>query len=100
MLETRSSERLTAMRLTVANHPGVLSHICSLLARRYLKLPSLLAAPAEDGRALNVWLAVDESDHLEQMVKQLRKLHDVWELKLTSLPIDAFARLSHSFSGE
>ena len=69
------------LALTVNNHPGVMSHICGLFSRRSFNLEGILCAPLHDeeagGSTSRMWLLVAEDERLEQVVRQLEKLHDV-----------------------
>ncbi len=74
-----SPERAT-LRLLVRNHPGVMSHICGLFARRAFNVEAIFCVPIGDGKRSKVVLVVNEDDRLEQLVRQLRKLEDVIEI--------------------
>jgi|APIni6443716594_1056825.scaffolds.fasta_scaffold251501_2 acetolactate synthase-1/3 small subunit len=67
----------TILRLTVNNHPGVMLHICGLFARRAFNLEGIFCAAIGQGETSRIWLKVDETDKLEQVIKQLTKLEDV-----------------------
>ena len=62
----------------VRNHPGVLSHVAGLFARRAYNIESIVAGITERADITRITLVVtgDESI-LEQVTKQLRKLIDV-----------------------
>lgn len=68
------------LQLEVSNHPGVMSHICSLFARRAYNLEAIACVPIGLGDHSRIWLKVDEINRLEQVVKQIRKLPDVQEV--------------------
>jgi acetolactate synthase-1/3 small subunit len=68
------------LRLLVRNHPGVMSHVCGLFARRGFNVEGILCLPVDDGRRSVILLIVDEDDRLEQLIRQLRKLEDVIEI--------------------
>ncbi len=72
-----SARPLVALRLTVNNHPGVMSHVCGLFARRAFNVEAILCTPVNGGQVSRIWLLVAEDERLEQMVRQVRKLHDV-----------------------
>ena len=65
------------LRLTVNNHPGVMLQICGLFARRNFNLDGIFCTAIEQSRTSCIWLKVDETDKLEQVIKQLVKLEDV-----------------------
>ena len=68
------------LRLLVRNHPGVMSHVCGLFARRAFNVEGILCMPVGDGSRSVVLLLVHEDDRIEQVVLQLRKLEDVMEV--------------------
>lgn len=68
------------LMLDVNNHPGVMSHICSLFARRAYNLEAIACVPIGTGERSRIWLQVDEAERLEQVIKQIRKLPDVIEV--------------------
>jgi acetolactate synthase-1/3 small subunit len=72
----------TIIELTVNNHPGVMSHITGLFARRGFNLEAILCASIGNGEKSRMYLLVETNGCLDQIVKQLRKLYDVLDLKL------------------
>ena len=71
----------TVLELKVNNHPGVMSHVSGLFARRSFNIEGILCGPVEDGRRSAMYLLVNETGRLDQVVKQLEKLYDVIEVK-------------------
>ncbi len=69
-----SARPLVALRLTVNNHPGVMSHVCGLFARRAFNVEAILCTPVNGG--------------------QVRKLHDVLDVRRRPAGGEAFARLA------
>lgn len=67
----------TVLQLCVNNHPGVMSHITGLFARRAFNVDGILCLPIGDGQQSRIWLRVQEDDRLAQLEKQLEKLEDV-----------------------
>ena len=65
------------LELEVNNHPGVMSHICGLFARRAFNVEGILCMPVGDAKISRIWLLVYEDQRLEQMIKQVEKLVDV-----------------------
>jgi acetolactate synthase-1/3 small subunit len=65
------------LELRVRNHPGVMSHITGLFARRAFNLDSILCAPVGDGTESRLLLQVADTPRLAQVERQLEKLHDV-----------------------
>ena len=72
--------RGVVLRLLVRNHPGVMSHVCGLFARRAFNVEGILCMPVGDGSRSVILLLVHEDDRIEQVVRQLRKLEDVVEV--------------------
>lgn len=68
------------LRLLVRNHPGVMSHVCSLFSRRAFNLEGIACLPIGDGARSLILLLVKEDGRLEQLILQLRKLQDVLEV--------------------
>ncbi len=69
--------KTTILRLQVNNHPGVMSQICGLFARRAFNLEGIFCNATGHGDTSCMWLKVDETDRLDQVVRQLAKLEDV-----------------------
>ncbi len=67
----------TVLELRVRNHPGAMSHITGLFARRAFNLEAILCAPLDDGTTSRMLLLVADEPRLEQVERQLEKLHDV-----------------------
>jgi acetolactate synthase-1/3 small subunit len=68
------------LRLVVRNHPGVLSHVSGLFARRAFNVEGVLCVPIGDGSRSAILLLVDRDQRLEQLERQLGKLEDVLEV--------------------
>ncbi|GKX54625.1 acetolactate synthase isozyme 1 small subunit [Leminorella grimontii] len=66
-----------ALELIVRNHPGVMSHICGLFARRAFNVEGILCMPIKDSTQSRIWLLVQKDLRLSQMVSQVEKLEDV-----------------------
>ncbi|MBM4269055.1 MAG: ACT domain-containing protein [Deltaproteobacteria bacterium] len=79
------------LRLVVRNHPGVMSHVCGLFARRAFNLEAILCVPAGDGRRSVILLVANEEERLEQVMRQLAKLEDVVEIRRAPEAQHAFA---------
>ena len=69
------------LRLLVRNHSGVMSHICGLFARRGFNVDGILCLPVGDATRSVIFLVVNEDERLEQLIRQLRKLEDVIEVR-------------------
>ena len=85
------------LELTVNNHPGVMSLVCGLFARRAYNLEGILCMPVGDGDRSRIWLLVNEDDRLEQVMRQVRKLEDVSEVRRHPAAHAAFVRLEEFF---
>jgi acetolactate synthase-1/3 small subunit len=83
--------------LTVRNHPGVLSHVCGLFARRAFNVEGVLCMPLGDRARSRVWLLVAEDERLEQMTRQLGKLEDVREVRRHAADHEVFLQLEAFF---
>ncbi|NFT05834.1 MULTISPECIES: acetolactate synthase small subunit [Clostridium] len=70
------------VELLVRNHPGVMSHITGLFARRAFNLEGILCTQIDDGSTSKMFLLVKNDFALEQIIKQLEKLYDVLEVSL------------------
>ena len=75
------TERQTVLRLLVRNHPGVMSHLCGLFARRAFNVEGILCVPLEGGERSAVLLLVADDQRNTQIVAQLRKLEDVVDVR-------------------
>lgn len=73
---------LTIIELTVNNHPGVMSHVTGLFARRAFNVEGILCGPVGDGSTSVMYLLVNPGDKLDQIVKQLKKLYDVRDVQV------------------
>ncbi len=78
--ETATVPEGACLRLLVHNHPGVMSHVCGLFARRAFNVEGILCLPLSGGELSVILLIVHEADRLDQMMRQLRKLEDVIEV--------------------
>ncbi len=65
------------LELTVRNHPGVMTHVCGLFARRAFNVEGILCLPIQGGEHSRIWLLVNDDQRLEQMMAQIDKLEDV-----------------------
>ncbi len=91
-------EKSLVLQLTVNNHPGVMSHVCGLFARKAYNLEGILCMPIEQGTYSKIWLRVCDQNRLDQIVKQLQKLEDVHAVSHTSIIKDDFVRLKQFFN--
>ena len=80
LTDLRALERGTVLRLIVRNHPGVMSHVCGLFARRAFNVEGIVCLPVADGTRSIILLVVVEDARLEQVIRQLEKLEDVLDV--------------------
>ncbi|HKL93073.1 MAG: ACT domain-containing protein [Bacteroidales bacterium] len=65
------------LQLTVHNHPGVMSHITGLFARRGYNLEGILCSRVGNGHQSILYLLVEKNQIYHQLLLQLKKLEDV-----------------------
>lgn len=85
--------RRTVLDVLVKNHPGVMSHVCGLFSRRAFNVEAILCLPQSGGEQSRIWLLVNEDERLEQMIRQMRKLQDVLDVRLKPDAEPSFASL-------
>lgn len=85
------------LELTVRNHPGVMSHITGLFARRAFNLEGILCMPIEDGARSRMWLLVDNDARLGQLEKELTRLEDVVHVRRHGADHDVFLHIEAFF---
>jgi len=95
----KNDANLMALRLTVNNHPGVMTHVCGLFARRAFNVEGILCTPQEDGTSSRIWLVVQRDERLEQMIRQVRKLYDVLEVLAFEADATALSRMDACMEG-
>lgn len=84
----------TVLELRVRNHPGTMSHVTGLFARRAFNLEAIVCVPEGDGAASRMLLLVADEPRLEQVERQLEKLHDVLSVRTRGdIPRTFFTRL-------
>jgi acetolactate synthase I/III small subunit len=89
----------TVIELKVKNHPGVMSHICGLFARRAYNVGGILCLPMADNQYSQIWLQVDEQERLDQVIRQTNKLEDVVKVTChTDVDHHVFVELERFFS--
>lgn len=69
------------IELSVRNHPGTMSHITGLFARRAFNLEAIACAPVGDGTTSRILLLLARQPRLDQVERQLEKLHDVLDVR-------------------
>jgi acetolactate synthase-1/3 small subunit len=87
----------TVLELRVRNHPGTMSHVTGLFARRAFNLEAIVCVPVGDGAESCMLLLVANGPSLEQVGKQLLKLYDVLTVRRRpDLGPDFFSRFSQA----
>jgi acetolactate synthase-1/3 small subunit len=87
--------RTAVLELRVRNHPGTMSHVTGLFARRGFNLEAIVCVPVGDGATSSMLLLVSDEPRLEQVERQLAKLYDVLTVRhRPELTRDFFTRLS------
>lgn len=85
--------RAAVVELRVRNHPGAMSHITGLFARRAFNLEAIACAPIGNGNDSRMLLLVGNDVRLEQLERQLTKLYDVLSVRhREDIGPDFFAR--------
>ena len=88
----------TVLDVLVKNHPGVMSHVSGLFSRRAFNVEAILCLPVNGGEESRIWLLVNEDERLEQMIRQMRKLQDVHDVRLRPDAAETFAQLGQVMS--
>ena len=96
MSEQRNNPQVI-LELAVRNHPGVMSHVCGLFARRAFNVEGILCLPLKDGKQSRIWLLVADDQRLMQMISQVEKLDDVLQVKRHSEDVRVFEQLEAFF---
>lgn len=82
------------LELIVRNHAGTMSHITGLFSRRAFNLEAILVVPLPNGENSRILLHVHDLPKLDQIERQLARLHDVLSVRhRADLAPDIFARL-------
>ena len=94
-----SYENQSLLKLTVNNHPGVLSHICGLFARRSYNIEGVMIRPIANSKKQKscVWLLVNEVEKLPQLIRQTEKLLDVISVDQQNIPGSIFDKTEEFF---
>jgi acetolactate synthase-1/3 small subunit len=83
--------------LKVNNHPGVITRIAGLFARRAYNLEGITCFPIGETGCSRLKLFVNHNEPLEQITGQLRKLYDVLSLEIE--PIEGEIALENEENG-
>lgn len=76
-MPAQNNDKHIALEVTVNNHPGVMSHVCGLFARRAYNVEGIACMPVNGSGKSRIWLLVDNDPRLNQMITQVSKLIDV-----------------------
>jgi len=79
------SSSLVVLRILVRNHPGVLSNVSGMFSRRAFNVEAIVSTPVDDPKTSCIWILIPEDNRIEQVVRQLYKLHDI--LEVTCFPM-------------
>jgi len=85
------------LELNVNNHTGVMSHVAGLFSRRAYNIEGILCMPVGAGATSRIWLLVDADQRLAQMIKQVEKLEDVYEVRRHGADHEVFKDLEPFF---
>ncbi|MEZ2584159.1 acetolactate synthase small subunit [Kluyvera intermedia] len=85
------------LELTVRNHPGVMTHVCGLFARRAFNVEGILCLPIPGSDHSRIWLLVNDDQRLEQMMSQIDKLEDVVKVARNQSDPSMFNKISVFF---
>ncbi len=90
-----SGNSKSVLKLTVNNHPGVMSHVCGLFARRAYNLEGIMVMPITGGSEARsrMWLLVNEEHKLDQVVRQTEKLIDVIDIERHEVSDSVFVKM-------
>jgi acetolactate synthase-1/3 small subunit len=96
-MSQQQTARHLVIELEVNNHPGVMSTICGLFARRAFNVEGILCMPIGDQNRSRIWLMVNEDERLDQLEKQLAKLVDVLAIRHHGADHHVFENLEQFF---
>ena len=94
-----NTKSFSVLKLTVNNHPGVLSHVSGLFARRSYNLEGVMVRPLVGGSThqSRMWLLVNEEERLQQLIRQTEKLVDVIKVEQHDLSDSVFEQTEGFF---
>ncbi|MCG8550554.1 MAG: ACT domain-containing protein [Desulfobacterales bacterium] len=72
----------TIIELKVRNHPGVMSQITGLFARKAFNLEGIVCRSEGDATQSRMVLLVYKNARMDQLIKQLAKLYDVLKVSV------------------
>ncbi|MGI5825643.1 MAG: acetolactate synthase small subunit [Bacillota bacterium] len=84
--------RKITIAMLVSHQSNVLTRISGMFARRCFNIETIAAGPTEDKTVNRITITMYGDDHIrDQVIKQLDKLHDVYEIR-EMLPEDTICR--------
>ncbi|HEY4469188.1 MAG TPA: acetolactate synthase small subunit [Klebsiella sp.] len=93
----QSTHENVILQLTVRNHPGVMTHVCGLFARRAFNVEGILCLPIQDSNQSRIWLLVNDDQRLGQMISQIEKLEDVEKVVRNQSDPSMFSKIAVFF---
>ena len=93
----QASHENVILQLTVRNHPGVMTHVCGLFARRAFNVEGILCLPIQDSNQSRIWLLVNDDQRLGQMISQIEKLEDVEKVVRNQSDPSMFSKIAVFF---
>ncbi|ECI3443800.1 acetolactate synthase small subunit [Salmonella enterica subsp. houtenae serovar 44:z36,[z38]:-] len=93
----KQSHENVILELTVRNHPGVMTHVCGLFARRAFNVEGILCLPIQGSDQSRIWLLVNDDQRLEQMISQIDKLEDVAKVVRNQSDTTMFTKIAVFF---
>jgi len=78
---TQPAGSRVVLEIEVNNHTGVMSHVAGLFSRRAYNIEAILCMPVGSGATSRIWLLLNVDERLGQMIKQVAKLEDVYEVR-------------------
>lgn len=96
-MQNQSTSSHVTLELAVRNHPGVMSHVCGLFARRAYNVEGILCMPLAGGKESRIWLLVQEDSRLPQMISQVEKLEDVLQVRRHAADMRIFDQVAEFY---
>lgn len=93
----KQSHENVILELTVRNHPGVMTHVCGLFARRAFNVEGILCLPIQSSDQSRIWLLVNDDQRLGQMISQIEKLEDVEKVVRNQSDPSMFSKIAVFF---
>ena len=86
------------LKLLVNDHPGVMSHVCGLFARRCYNLEGVMVrAIRGSDRKSRMWLLLNDDGNSDQIMRQTEKLMDVLAIERQEVAGSVFERTEQFF---